>query len=81
VSVSELLTTEQAAERMNVSAHTAAGDRGGLLGVLGHIEVLGEWSALDINLTLSKQYRAKVDDKVAAARAAIASIEAEGEQT
>lgn len=47
-----------------------------LLGQVSNIEVLGENSALDTNISSSKQMRAKVDEIVAESRAAIAAYDA-----
>lgn len=43
-----------------------------LLRITGDIEVLGEWSALEMNRNLQKTTRAKVDAVIATAEAAIA---------
>jgi hypothetical protein len=44
-----------------------------LLGQVSNIEVLGEWSAQDINLKSQRTARAKIDAVVADARAALAA--------
>jgi hypothetical protein len=42
----------------------------------GNIEVLGEWSALDMNIKSGKRLRAKVDADTIVARSALAAIDA-----
>lgn len=44
-----------------------------LLGQTNNIEVLGEWSALDVNLTTSKKMRAEVDKIIARCRDCLAA--------
>ena len=70
----QFLTAERDALRAELSRKHKA--LVALLGQLGNIEVLGEWSALDINPTASRKYRATVDRVVEAARAAIAETPA-----
>lgn len=43
----------------------------GLLQMTNNIEALGEWEAMDINRTLRKTYRAKVDAAIAKAKSAL----------
>jgi len=49
----------------------------GLLSQTSNIEVLGEWSALDINIKSQKTARVKIDETVAAARAALSLLDKE----
>jgi outer membrane protein TolC len=47
-----------------------------LLGQTTNIEVLGEWEALDINFSSRKKARAKVEEVIGNARAALKATEA-----